>query len=212
MRAGRPRYGAARRGRGTESKRLMRYWKPVRFVGRLARTFKRKFMLPAVPAETQVLVVSPGGVGTTMVLEHLQRFVRVNDPHDRDGLKHLPRPPKFHSARTRTIFISGPSDDIFDSLNRRGWVEGHGSLFGSFATVLSGPQRKRERFAAALARQREAWSDHRGEIIFIDYGELWERLPELERFLALEHSDFVRTFPPRRQRTVAHGNNPVAVG
>jgi hypothetical protein len=190
----------------------MRYWKPVRLLGRIARTFKRKYMLPAVPAETQVLVVSPGGVGTTMVLEHLQRFVRVNDPLDRDGLKHLPRPPRFHSAQTRTIFLSGPADDIFDSLNRRGWVEGHGSLFGSFATVLSGPQRKRERFAAALARQHEAWSGHRGEIMFIDYGELWERLPELERFLGLEQTEFLRTFPQRRRRTLAQDENEVAVG
>jgi hypothetical protein len=212
MRAGRRRYGAAWRWRSTESKRLMRYWKPVRIVGRIARTFKRKFVLPAVPAATQVLVVSPGGVGTTMLLEHLQRFVRVNDPFDRDGLKHLPRPPKFRSARTRTVFLSGPPDDIFDSLNRHGWVEGHGSLFGSFATVLSSPQRKRERVAAALARQREAWSAHRGEIMFVDYGELWERLPELERFLGLEQTDFQRTFPQRRRRTLAQSEIEAAVG
>jgi hypothetical protein len=212
MRAGRPRYGAQRRARSTESKRLMQYWKPVRVLGRIARTCKRKFVLPAVPANTQVLVVSPGGVGTTMVLEHLQRFVRVNDPLDRDGLKHLPRPPKFRDAQTRTIFLSGSPDDIFDSLNRRGWVEGHGSLFGSFATVLSGPRRKRERFAAALARQREAWSAHRGAIMFIDYGELWDRLPELERFLELEMTDFLRTFPQRRQRTLAQNRNEAAIG
>jgi hypothetical protein len=190
----------------------MRYWKPVRILGRVARTFKRKFVLPAVPAGTQVLVVSPGGVGTTMILEHLQRFVRVNDPHDLDGLKHLPRPPKFRGAQTRTVFLSGPADDIFDSLDRRGWVEGHGLLFGSFAIVLSGSQRKRERFAVALARQREAWSAHRGEIMFVDYGELWERLPELERFLGLEQTDFLRTFPQRRRRTVARGDIEAAVG
>jgi hypothetical protein len=185
----------------------MRYWKPVRILGRITRTFRRKFVLPAVPAETQVLVVSPGGVGTTMMLEHLQRFVRVNDPFDRDGLKHLPRPPKFRSEQTRTIFLFGQPDDIFDSLNRRGWVEGLGSLFGSFATVLSGPRGKRERFAAALARQREAWSAHRGAIMFIDYGELWDRLPELERFLELEVTDFLRTFPPRRSRALAQDKN-----
>jgi hypothetical protein len=190
---------------------LMRYWKSVRFLGRIARTSKRMFMLPAVPADTQVLVVSPGGVGTTMVLEHLRRFVRVNDPFDRDGLKHLPRPPKFGSAQTRTVFLSGRPDDIFDSLNRRGWVDGHGSLLGSFATVLSSPQRKREHFAAALGRQRDAWSNYRGEIMFIDYGELWERLPELERFLELEKTDFLRTFPQRRRRTLAPNENEVTI-
>jgi hypothetical protein len=78
--------------------------------------------------------------------------------------------------------------------------------------VLSGPQRKRERFAAALARQHEAWSAHRGEILFVDYGELWERLPELERFLRLEQTDFLRTFPQRRQRTLTQGEIEAAVG
>lgn len=143
-----------------------------------------------------------------MVLEHLARYVRVNDPHDRDGLKHLPRPPKFGSARTRTIFLSGPSDDIFDSLDRRGWVEGHGSLLGSFSIVLSGSRKKRERFAAALARQHDAWLAHGGEILFVDYATLWESLPEIERFLGLQNTEFLRTFPQRRPRTKPHERIP----
>ena len=58
----------------------MRYWKPVRFVGRIARTFKRKFMLPAVPAETQVLVVSPG-VPANNLKELIARINTIRREH-----------------------------------------------------------------------------------------------------------------------------------
>jgi len=41
-----------------------------------------------------VVVVSPGGAGSSLLLEELEKYLVVNSPTDRDGLKHIPRRPR----------------------------------------------------------------------------------------------------------------------
>ena len=78
-----------------------------------------------------VLVVSPGGVATTTLMEHISKFTKCNDPHDADGFKHLPSVTFRKARKPKIIFITGCIDDIERSLTRRGWFYHHGALLGN---------------------------------------------------------------------------------
>lgn len=63
-----------------------------------------------VRMDHDLLIVSPGGVGTTFMLEFFGKHLRCNHPHDKDYLKHLPCPPKRYSPSTRFLYIYGEPD------------------------------------------------------------------------------------------------------
>lgn len=43
-------------------------------------------------ARIEILIVSPGGSGTTILIESLAAHAACSDPGDRDALKHFPSP------------------------------------------------------------------------------------------------------------------------
>ena len=52
------------------------------------------------------IIVSPGGVGTTFIMQHFSRYLHVNCVHDSDGLKHVNNPlilSKFKNVRVLVI-------------------------------------------------------------------------------------------------------------
>ncbi len=158
----------------------------------------------ASDSDLDVIVASPGGVGTTFLIEHLARFRRVNAPHDGDGLKHQPRPPLV-GARARPLrflFVTGELEQISASIARRGWLDRQGAKLGSVATLLAGGDAKRRAFERAVGRQRERWAEPSPDpILFISYDEIWDRVGEIADFLEITDQDFAATFPKRKPRT-----------
>jgi hypothetical protein len=173
-------------------------------LGYLPFALRRRFGYVALPATLpEVWVVSPGGVGTTALMAHLERFARINARDDSDGLKHLPRPPRLPpGAAVRFLFISGPADAICDSLARRGWTEDQAANLGApLALLLRGvPQRRA--LSNAIGRQRRAWTKAPlAPTLCVDYGELWEAGPRIAAFLGITDPAFVTGYPRRRPRT-----------
>ncbi|MXO70324.1 hypothetical protein [Alteraurantiacibacter buctensis] len=68
-----------------------------------------------------VWIISPGGVATTMLIEHVSRYVPTNERHDKDGLKHWPAPParRLDQADSRVLFVKGEAVTIAASIARR---------------------------------------------------------------------------------------------
>jgi hypothetical protein len=177
------------------------YWSTV---GYIPYALRRRFGRPRLPdALPQVWVVSPGGVGTTALMQHLERFRRLNARDDSDGLKHLPRPPRLPpGANVRFLFISGPAEDVANSLARRGWLEDQAANLGApLAVVLRGAAQRRV-FARAVARQHRAWTTPaRADVLHIPYAALWDAGPRLAEFLGITDHAFVADFPRRRSRS-----------
>ena len=60
-----------------------------------------------IDKDIEVCVISPGGVGTTFLIEFLSKYKTLNHPYDFDDIKHLPIPPLSKNKRLKIIFIYG---------------------------------------------------------------------------------------------------------
>jgi hypothetical protein len=178
-------------------------------IGYLPFALRRRFGPIALPADLpEVWVVSPGGVGTTALMAHLERFRHINARDDSDGLKHLPRPPRLPAdAQVRFLFISGPEAEVCASLARRGWLEDQAANLGAPLAILLRGSAQRRALSDAIRRQRRAWAGAPPErILHLDYGSLWEAGPRIASFLGIDDPAFVAEFPRRRSRTGAGGD------
>jgi len=155
-----------------------------------------------LPTDLQAAVISPGGVGTTMLINHLAKFVRTNSPDDRDHLKHVPRLPARLPPTVKVLFVHGSVDDIVQSIARRGWIARHGSKLGSLTSVLCGGRMQARALRHAVRRQIQWFTAHpRANVLTIRYEELWDSLDRVSSFVGIDDPSFLTTFPIRRPRT-----------
>ena len=159
--------------------------------------FWRLLATPARLASMDVLVVSPGGVGTTFLIRHLSRFARTNLPTDADYLKHLPGPPPMPP---KTIFIRGDGESIYASIKRRGWVARQGAKLGSVGCVYSRGETQKAAFIAAVRAQEQRWRQSEGEVLFVDYDDIWRRAEDIMTFAGITDPCFITEFPQRQMR------------
>ena len=154
-----------------------------------------------------VLVVSFGGVGTTFLMRFLQKYLTVNDPDDRDGLKHLPVVPQTLNPRTKIIYIYGNPVHAARSLFRREYhyaqakKNGNPSLLPLETTLVDYAKNGSDELY--LTPQFNEWHDHfqhPNPILYIKYETIHDHIPELLTFL--EFPGYLRIdFPKKRQRS-----------
>ncbi|WP_271438857.1 hypothetical protein [Pontixanthobacter luteolus] len=173
---------------------------------RLARVRARGCVPAAEPAAPvpPCLIISPGGVGTTFLIDHCARFTSLNHRNDRDGLKHLPRFAGTEEfTRSRIIFVTGKPEDVFASLRRRGWLRDQAAKLGlPRALWLTGRARKAA-FIAGVEAQAESFraAAETGQVLMIDYEQIWDRKAEIARWFGIADPAFLADFPERRGRT-----------
>ena len=161
--------------------------------------------------DLDVVICSPGGVATTMLLEHIGCFLRTNDKDDRDTLKHVPDPELLLSDekfRGQVIYVSGDLSSIVASIERRGWIRIQGAKLGSLSSVLLPESAAKKAFTQAVSGQVNAFtkcSDHR--LMRMSFEEIWDNTERLSYFLGIEDPSFSTDFPQRKQRQSEH---PVA--
>lgn len=134
-----------------------------------------------------ILVVSPGGVATTSLLEEIAQFcgLAANDPYDRDCLKHQLKPPKRLSKNTRVLYIFGNPVQVAGSLERRGYLHSQASKLGAIRYFFSGRQGREDAFNRALAHQKRAWTQLGTRCLAIHGDDMWDELPLIEDFVGL---------------------------
>jgi hypothetical protein len=163
---------------------------------------RRKFLFDRDYISTDVanMVISPGGVGTSLVMAHLSQFIQINDPHDQDGIKHLHRLPDAWLGRKRVLFIGGDADTIYRSILRRGWLGVQSSKLGCpLCRIPIRPLQKRL-FKRAVRVQQERFEQYpTGYVLTINFDELWDRIYEIGAFFGIENDAFGRDFPPREE-------------
>lgn len=163
--------------------------------------------------ELELLVISPGGVGSTFLIEFLGRFVRTNSPSDCDALKHAPVPPLSLNPGLRIIYVFGDPLLATISLFRRGYhaVQSRKMQRGAWR---DGPSihwnASLEEYAAAgrdgFAYERH-WRNYARKYLtnptlFVRYECVWNHLPELLHFAGIARSR-AGEFPRPRERAAS---------
>ena len=174
---------------------------PRQLRGLRASLMKRKLILDGlVSVPLDVLIVGPGGSGSTEFIEHVSKYYVCNSPKDSDGLKHIPTLPSRKIAE-KILFVHGDIDDIRSSLSRRGIL-----LIQLIKLWPAGlPLKSRDRFSleSLIRLQSSSFESESGiETLFVHYNDLFESGERISRFLG--HKDgFVETFPRRHSRKSA---------
>jgi hypothetical protein len=153
----------------------------------------------------KILIISPGGVATTMLLDSIGRHVRTNCRDDTDGLKHLPFPPQWLKASgQKVIFVSGDIESIRGSLERRGWLEIQGAKLGSIGAAVFPAQLARIFFKLAVRRQICRWrawcAQEKDQGLFIQFSQIWSSVERIAEFCGIEDPGFADSFPEERER------------
>lgn len=168
-------------------------------------SYLRGVFLPLLSRNQQVCVVSSGGVATTFFMEFIGQHIAVNNPYDRDGLKHVACPPIF-LGKKKYIYIYGDPKSILLSLARRGFLDyqirknGTFRTFGVIDTVEGYLSQNRDLLRlkkSLLAWERLASSN--GNVLVLHFSELWTRMQEWGEFLNLSEQ-VMNTFPAQKVR------------
>ena len=153
-----------------------------------------------LPDEIEGLVISPGGVASTSVMDHLAKYLTINDSGDRDGLKHRPRPPRSSRSDLRVMLIIGPTDEIITSLEARGYLPHQAIRLGSWLYFLAPPGQRPRLLAKAIANQRRWWEQSSYRVLVVHFDNLWTSKSKIAAMFDITDPKFLDEFPPRRQR------------
>lgn len=146
------------------------------------------------------LIISPGGVATTFLIDYVQRFAPTNDRNDADWLKHLPYLPK-QLRGARIVFVTGSPDEIYCSLFRRNYHTIQGAKLGCLLCQFTWGTFQRALLISAIKRQIKRFRNlTTSPILIVDYDEIWDRKLEIARHLEVDIQSFCRDFPSRRER------------
>lgn len=157
----------------------------------------------------QAIVASWGGVGTTMLLEYVGKFMKCNSKVDSDGLKHTPRPP-ISKKNIMIVYVYGNPIKSLMSLFRRnhhhiqvrklhrGVVsQPHGISKGTSLKEYSNKGIDYFRFEKHFDRWLRPRHPH--PILFVQFGKIWENVDKILEFLNIEQSK-KEAFPKKRSR------------
>lgn len=181
---------------------------PVEFeesVGRLLQLG----VLQRVDQTLDVVVVSPGGVGTTELLNFLNRHCYASDALNHMGIKHLSAPCMSFGGARAALFVGGDPRLSALSVFRRGFHPqlsfflNHVFLLGNRDTV--------EEYAAlgrdllGINAQAANWTTPERlvglpyAVAYVDFRDLWESLPRVLSFLGMS-PELVDDFPAEHPR------------
>lgn len=148
------------------------------------------------------LVVSPGGVGTTFVMEYLEKFIILNNKSDRDQLKHIPNVPFSLNKNIKILFITSDFEEIYSSLNKRDWVKYNALKLGSPMSKLYKKEKLKKVFYKLVLKQKKAFeSSKKNPILIIEYNDIWKRKKEIMHHFKISDFNFLKNFPLRKERT-----------
>jgi len=164
------------------------------------KAYKRSWVKVSIPEALDVHVVSPGGVATTMLMQHIAQYKTINDTGDSDGFKHLPIIPRYKNSETKVIFVYGAPNTVYKSIKRRGWLDVQAMKIGAAFSILATGKLKQRLFERAIIKQLSQWKTMGDNCMIIHYECLWEQVYNIAEFLELQNSDFELTFPAKKNR------------
>jgi hypothetical protein len=168
----------------------------------LVNAYRRKHNFPTIDSSLEALIISPGGVASTMLINHIRKFKVVNSAGDSDGLKHLPLPPD-HVLDIPVILISGDTDSIIDSLEHQGYLEANAVKLGTRSFFLVPRFLRRATMRRSIKSQEKNWITSSNSVLVVEYETLWKRKKDIALHLGIHNGDFVSLFPIQKNRESA---------
>lgn len=164
-------------------------------------------MCRIIPKTIDTLVVSYGGVGTTFVIDFLQKHRNVNDSQDTDGLKHLPFQPISLGQNLKVLYVFGDPVEAVISLFRRRFHSTQSVKLSPFAMRNVSHEMSLEEYAdlerdsLLLGRHFRHWlSNPLGyPTLFVSYHDLWSNLDSIFDFFEIS-KDRIDDFPRQKTR------------
>ena len=148
-----------------------------------------------------VLIISPGGVGTTVLMDHISNFKKTNDRDNLDGLKHKNKPYNEKIDSLKIIYIFGNYKSIYKSLKRREYFQTQMLYFESILGTLSSKSITLNQFKKLVITHKKNWMEVANlDILFMDYDDLFESKIEIKNFLNISDNRFLLNFPIRKTR------------
>lgn len=164
--------------------------------------------LSASSASPKHLVVSPGGVASSAIIQHLERFIDVNSPTDKDGLKHIFRPSQIPAGVQKILFLFDKTGPILKSLERRNYHQLHIAKLGGVLRLAPLEAIWKPHLTFLVLRQRRTFlsmQKHRmincgPEVLCISMSQIFESATEVRDFFEIQDEAFIVGFPKRRAR------------
>lgn len=178
----------------------LKFWIYLFFVS-ILRLFRIKFF--KYNEDIKCIIISPGGVGTTFLIDYIANFKITNDRNDADFLKHLPYLPK-RLQGIPILFVTGQPEEIYNSLRIRNYHAIQAAKLGCPLCLLTWGNWRRTLLINAINHQIKLFrSLNTKQILIVDYDEIWHKTPEIALHLGIDAGAFCRDFPSRKSRTSA---------
>ena len=163
-----------------------------------------------VPKEIEVLICSPGGVGTTFLIKHISQYKVTNNPQGRDQLKHIQFPPISSNRNVKYLFLFGnPIESVMSVFGRKLHYKHSESFLAYNKSVkpvdknMSLDEYAREGIDRFLfERQFNNWINNSVyyPTLFLKYENIWDNLDLIYDYLDLPKSE-IGSFPTKKART-----------
>ncbi len=174
-----------------------------------------------LPSDVEIVIASYGGAGSTMLISHLSRFRKTNEPGDRDGFKHCALPPVTLRKGFRFIYVYGDPVDSVISLFSRHYHHEHSAKLQRFILPQVRPIPANMSLAeyACQGEDRFYFREHFQnwydrclfhETLFLRYECLHDNIEKLADYLKLPRA-FVDEFPARAPRKSTAAMLPATV-
>jgi len=170
---------------------------------------KKKLRSLIVPKEIEVLISSTGGVGTTFLIKHINKYKLTNHIGDNDKLKHIIFPPVSYNKNIKYIFIFGNPIDSVISLFKRNLYHNHSSKLVQFNNKFNAISQNTtlEEYARGgidrflFAEQFNNWLELSKfyPTLFLKYEKIWDNLDILYEFLEIPLEELSK-FPEKKKR------------
>lgn len=164
----------------------------------IAESFQVRKDKDSIPDVLEAIIVSPGGVASTAIMEYVGQFVHVNSPGDRDTLKHRPKPPGLSSKEIPVLLITGDSDSIIASLYRRGYFPHQAIRLGCWQYFVLPSRWRDDAFRKCVCRQEKAWTQNYSNTLVLGFAEIWDSADLIAKHFGINDPKFVENFPQRR--------------
>jgi len=147
------------------------------------------------------LIISPGGVATTMLINYLSKYIQVNDPNDKDLLKHLTKLPSNLNKHTKILYIYGDTKSIFLSLKRRNYFYSHCLKMNCLKCLFFQGGLQYKFFEDRINYQKNLLTKNQNyQLLVLSYDEIWTKKNKIKKFFKISSKEFIDRFPQKKSR------------
>ena len=160
--------------------------------------FINRFFSKNVPNDIDLVVSSIGGTATTCLLEFLSKYIKVNDYHDRDGLKHS-RVYKLSESQ-KIIFIISDPEISYKSLKRRKYLYKNCKKLGLVSYFIRNKSLFIKEVNILQSKMEMLSEKYPNQYLSIKFDDLFTSAQIIKDFTESKDNEFIKRFPSRRNR------------